>query len=451
MADRKIVLIHGYSASGEAFNVWRDALVNAGWKREQLVTVSYESLTNEVSIRDIAEGFDRLLRQNLQLTEGEPFDAIVHSTGMLVLRSWLTRQGVADDRRKRLKHLIALAPATFGSPLAHKGRSFLGALVKGRKAFGPDFLEAGDMVLDALELGGSFGWDLAHRDLFSETEFYNDKRTTPYVFVFVGDRGYRGLSSIANESGTDGTVRWAGTALNSRKIVFDLTADCAEGNRVQLAKWTQDDVPMHPIANVDHGSILSEPPEPLVRMVVDALQVNSSATYATWLDDANAVTEATLAAMPRWQQFVVRAIDERGDGIRDWNLQLAFDDGKSLTPFTQDVHVYKGDASYRAFHVDLEQVEKMMTDPSAPVQLTAQLYASTGTKRVLYTGVFANRQEVEAPDNAGTWYGTLNLSTTLPGGATQLFHPFTTTFLELRLDRDPLTGPGMVIRLEEQT
>ena len=65
--------------------------------------------------------------------------------------------------------------------------------------------------------------------------------------------------------------------------------------------------------------------------------------------------------------------------------------------------------------------------------------------------MLADRADVEAPDNAGTWYGTLNLSTTLPGGATQLFHPFTTTFLELRLDRDPLTGPGMVIRLEPQT
>ena len=208
---------------------------------------------------------------------------------------------------------------------------------------------------------------------------------------------------------------------------------------------------MHPIANVDHGSILSEPPEQLVHLVVEALQVNSSATYASWLEEANTATEGTLAAMPRWQQFVVRAIDERGDGIRDWNLQLAFDDGQSLKPFGQDVHVYKGDASYRAFHVDLKQVEKMMTDPSAPVQLTAQVYASTGTKRVLYTGVLADRADVEAPDNAGTWYGTLNLSTTLPGGATQLFHPFTTTFLELRLDRDPLTGPGMVIRLEPQT
>ena len=112
-------------------------------------------------MRDIAEGFDKLLRQRAGLADDAPFDVMVHSTGMLVLRAWLTRRGAAERRLARVKHVIALAPATFGSPLAHKGRSFLGALVKGRKAFGPDFLEAGDQVLDALELGGRFTWQLA--------------------------------------------------------------------------------------------------------------------------------------------------------------------------------------------------------------------------------------------------------------------------------------------------
>jgi hypothetical protein len=35
----------------------------------------------------------------------------------------------------------------------------------------------------------------------------------------------------------------------------------------------------------------------------------------------------------------------------------------------------------------------------------------------------------------------------LPGGAVRFLHPFTTTFIEVRLDREPLTGPGMVVRL----
>ena len=453
MANRPLILLHGYSADGSAFGAWRTLLREAGWTSEQLYTVSYESLTNEVSVRDIAEGFDKVLRQRVGLADDEPFDVMVHSAGMLVLRAWLTRRGMTAQRRARVKHVIALAPATFGSPLAHKGRSFLGALVKGRKQLGPDFLEAGDQVLDALELGSRFGWDLSHTDLFGTECFYDSKRTTPYVFVFCGARGYRGMSAQANSPGTDGAVRWAGCALNSRKVVLDLTADCADTARVQALDWTQDDVPMHPIANVDHGSILSAPPPALQQMVIDALRVSSRPSYAAWCKRADTTVRSTREAMVPWQQFVVRAVDERGDGIRDWNLQLGLRDGAMLEPFTQDVHVYSGDASYRSFHVNLSQLKDSAVLRGRPRRLTAQLYASTGTQRVLYTSAMVDTTgvgvAVAAPNRAGTWHGSLDLSSVLPGGAVRFFHPFTTTFIEVRLDREPLTGPGMVVRLHE--
>lgn len=448
MAERPLVLLHGYSSDGAAFDRWRRALHAAGWSPEQLVTVSYESLTNEVSVRDIAEGFDKLLRQRAGLADDAPFDVMVHSTGMLVLRAWLTRRGAAERRLARVKHVIALAPATFGSPLAHKGRSYLGALVKGRKAFGPDFLEAGDQVLDALELGGRFTWQLADADLFGTQSFYDSSRTTPYVFVFCGTRGYRGLGAITNSPGTDGTVRWAGCALNSRKLVLDLSVECDEASRVQAADWTQDDVPLHPIAGVDHSSIMSAPPAALVHLVVEALGVRSRAAYQDWSAAARLVVREALDALVPWQQFVVRAVDERGDPVPDWNLQLALADGSTVEPFTQDVHVYRGDPSYRCFHVNLSKLRDTALLSGRPRRLTAQLYASTGTQRVLYSGALTDPAGAERPNRAGTWCGTLDLSSVLPGGAVRFFHPFTTTFVELRLDREPLTGPGMVIRVD---
>ena len=285
--------------------------------------------------------------------------------------------------------------------------------------------------------------------MFGSECFYDSKRTTPYVFVFCGARGYRGLGALANSPGTDGTVRWAGCALNSRKVVLDLSADCEDDARVQVLDWTQDDVPMHPIANVDHGSILSAPPPALTQMVIDALRVSSRPTYVAWCEGAEAAVRATREAMVPWQQFVVRAVDERGDGIRDWNLQLGLSDGATLEPFTQDVHVYGADPSYRSFHVNLSQLKDSAVLRGRARRLTAQLYASTGTQRVLYSGAMVDTARVEAPNRAGTWYGSLDLSSVLPGGAVRFFHPFTTTFIELRLDREPLTGPGMVVRLHE--
>ena len=118
MAKYPIVLIHGYGDKGESFKAWRDALVSRGYETSEIHLASYVTLNNEVTIKDIAEGLDRALRNVEGLHNDEPFDAIVHSIGMLVIRAWLTS---FTGRAKRLKRLIGLAPATFGSPLAAKG------------------------------------------------------------------------------------------------------------------------------------------------------------------------------------------------------------------------------------------------------------------------------------------------------------------------------------------
>src|SRR3954468_11995344 len=126
---RPLVMIHGYSSEGTAFNPLRDALKQSRVDPIDIDICTYVSLNNEVTIKDIAEGLDRAFRSHPVLkNEDQEFDAIVHSTGMLVLRSWLTNYGAhasANRRLQRLKHLIGLAPATWGSPQAHKGRSWL--------------------------------------------------------------------------------------------------------------------------------------------------------------------------------------------------------------------------------------------------------------------------------------------------------------------------------------
>src|SRR5579872_3941657 len=169
---RPLVLIHGYSADGHAFEPLRAALREKHIDSTDIDICSYVSLNNEITIKDIAEGLDRAFRNHPKLKdEDQDFDAIVHSTGMLVLRSWLTNYGAAvatNKRLKRLKHLIGLAPATWGSPQAHKGRTWLGTLVKGNRQIGPDFLDAGDQVLKGLELGSAFTWELAHADLLGK-------------------------------------------------------------------------------------------------------------------------------------------------------------------------------------------------------------------------------------------------------------------------------------------
>src|ERR1700742_1202546 len=110
--SRPLVLIHGYSAEGLDFTKLCKALQQKGIAAVDIDIANYVSLNNEITIKDIAEGLDRAFRNHSVLRdETQEFDAIVHSTGMLVIRAWLANHGLpvkANRRLARLKHLIGL-------------------------------------------------------------------------------------------------------------------------------------------------------------------------------------------------------------------------------------------------------------------------------------------------------------------------------------------------------
>lgn len=438
MPPLPVVLIHGYSDKGTSFQNWVNKLRKRGY---DIRTCSYKTLTNEVTIQDIAEGLDRALCEEIGLNSDEDFDVIVHSTGMLVIRSWLTAYA---KRKSRLKHLICLAPASFGSPLAHKGRSWLGGIFKGNKEWGPDFLEAGNRILDGLELGSRFTWDLAEKDLLGEVPYYGPKKDTPYVFSFCGTEGYDGIRMLLNENGTDGTVRWAGCALNTRKIFLDLTKNIdEENNRILIPDWSNIDIPLIPIKGANHRLILVDPPDELVDMVHDALSVETEQSLNEWYNNAISHTQKVKDELTKWQQFVFRATDERGDPITDYYVQLEGRRKNGKTENLQefmDVHIYSSDPSLRNFHVNLSDLK-----PESLQSLSLNLIACTGTSLVSYNGFGAsNFGETEANEyeNLGTWHATIDLTNLLRNSNIKFFYPFTTTLVELRLNREPLPLKG---------
>jgi hypothetical protein len=430
-----IVLIHGYSDQATAFEPWKKILESRGFDVKNIHACSYRSLTNEVTIRDVAEGFDRALGMEAELDRDEPFDAIVHSTGMLVIRAWLSAYA---NRRDRLRHLIGLAPATFGSPLAHKGRSWLGALFKGNHHLGPDFLEAGDRILDGLEIGGRFTWDLAHQDILGPETFYGPTKRTPYVFIFAGNGTYAGVRKIVQDDATDGVVRWAGCALNTRKIVLDLTQDPSRGlgKRATVAPWKNIDAPLIFADGKNHSTILNDPGDQLSGMVESALSVNSAAAYADWYTSALKKNRPIVQRVDQWQQFIVRATDERGDPISDYNVQL-FTRAKSgreseIRQFDVDVHTYRGDASLRCFHVNLTKIGLDTLE-----NLWIRVMASSGSQLVGYQGYGGSDASGD-----GDWDAELDISSLADDAGVKFFFPFTTTLIELRLNREPLPLTG---------
>jgi pimeloyl-ACP methyl ester carboxylesterase len=450
MARRPIVLLHGYGGSAESLEKWREILLEHDYDATEVHLGGYLSLSNEITIKDLAEAFDRALRMQRGLDDDEDFDAIVHSTGGLVLREWLTTYA---RRRKRVKRIIALAPAMFGSPLAHKGRSWLGAIFRGERERGPDFMEAGTQILSGLEMGSSYTWQLAHRDLLTEQPAYGEGPDTPYPFVFIGVDGYGGLRGrFVNPGGSDGTVRWAAAGLNVRKLNVDLRQEpgLEKEPSVKLAPWSNVNVPLVFVGDCNHGTIASDPPRELVEMTMAALSVDGFDDYTAWAE-RYAGTEQRERALGRkhsWQQFVLHAVDERGDPVPDYFIELGtVEDGEfvALEDFSLDIHPFTDDPSYRCFHVDLDDLK-----PDERRTLQLRLIAQSGTELVAYYGhgsetFTARGDEREEP---GKWDAKIDLTPWLHDEKVRFFYPFTTTLVEISLNREPMPPTGVSTLLE---
>ncbi|HEY3706399.1 MAG TPA: hypothetical protein VGL22_15155 [Terracidiphilus sp.] len=470
----RVLLIHGYSAGGEDFTHWRDALAAKGIATADIEIANYVTLNNEVTIKDLGEAFDRALRYT-RFPDGDrgedwTFDAMVHSTGMLVLRQWLTGDPYPNDpkrsRVRRLKHLVGLAPATFGSPQAKKGRSWLGALVKGNKHFGPDFMNAGNEVLDGLELASRYTWNLAHKDMLNDPPLYNKGDQSPYVAVFIGNHAYDGIAALSNSPGCDGTVRWAGCSLDTRKITLDFRRTPqipggAPGQRYAISQWSTNRLaaPIIAVENQDHGSIVANPRPEVVDRVVQFFGISTDAAYSSWEDEALNFSAPARAVMDRrngtktvdegkgWQQIVIHMVDDHEDGVTDYNLQIFHEtddpDTPSSVPLTADT--YSTDNSYRCFYIQL--TEDMLNLESTGKRMWVELIASSGSELIEYMAYAddsGNPQRLAITSHDPTAGQPVRMDITdLTKGGDSLFYAYTTTLMEIFVEREPMPLKGV--------
>jgi hypothetical protein len=202
----------------------------------------------------------------------------------------------------------------------------------------------------------------------------------------------------------------------------------------------------------------------MVQLIVDFLKVGEKdqLTYEEWFQRADGLRQKAIGKMlvnptrgqnlaeearifyghlfargegelDGWQQFVVHAKDERGDPVTDYLLEVLRPNGLGgWEPFEEmytSVHAYSTDPSYRCFHIRLP---KGITKQGNSLRI--RINASTGTELIVYQGyegeqngktLQAEAQPVELDvkdlgEDAGT-----------------LFYPFTTTLIEIILNREP--------------
>ena len=392
MSNRDVLIVHGWSDTSKSFSPLADFLKGSGFNAVGLWLGDYISLDDDVKIEDVAKRMEALVQNKLQKGEIKaPFDMIVHSTGGLVARQWVSTYYLDDASKCPMKRLIMLAPANFGSKLASMGQSLLGRVLKGWN----NWFHTGKEMLSALELSSPFQWDLVQRDLLvpdGQTDsraVYGENGVWP--FVLVGTHPYpSALRQIVNEDGADGTVRAAAANLNTRGVTIDFSRD--EFNP-EVRFWQNRSNVTFPFAVLPdrtHASII-EPNKPDIKadqaaqqrlgeMIVGALNCDTFDTYQKMAVEWRQISENTASLTAddsaraalfsgsqqspeffhQYIQVNVQVVDDHGADVTDYVLEFSGPDYKRNDAPTvyfhrevlEDVHTNGSNAAYRCFFVD---------------------------------------------------------------------------------------------------
>jgi len=153
----QLIFVHGWSVTTTAtYGQLPDALAevaaaaNLDISIEHIYLGKYVSFQNEVTLDDIARGFNQALHDlpnNQQ--QIQPFSCITHSTGGPVVRHWIDQfYGAEHLGQLPLRHLVMLAHANHGSALAVLGQKRVSRISSWFKN-----IEPGLRILDWLSLG----------------------------------------------------------------------------------------------------------------------------------------------------------------------------------------------------------------------------------------------------------------------------------------------------------
>lgn len=460
MENTYTLIIHGWSDCTASFVEMKKRLEERGIGNvESILYADYQSREDNITFNDVIDGLNRqMIDLGLIRPDGTSkfeLNVIVHSTGGLVIRHWVWRY--YNDRIEDcpVKRIVMLAPANFGSPLAHRGKSFLGRLVKGRWKVG-DFLEVGRRLLNGLELASPYQWELAHRDLFyPQKTFYQRDRIQ--LTILTGIEDYAGIRGWVNKPGTDGTVVIAGSSMDSVKLNLDFS-DSDAPYRWQKTK-TANDYAFGVLEGLDHGTITSEFEKgegEIIDLTTEALSISSQEQFSEFRSKIKEITDVTYSKnagrshnkYSRYQQFIIRAVDDHDIGIRDYTIEFYiyksakeeerligkeryFNQTEQMLSeefhrvFTREFHTHSKDSSYRRLLVNMADMNELIEKAKmqlGPFVLSMKIFVP-GIDRGIY-------YDLDSLQNVVIYH-----SDNKDLGTPMFFYGNTTTLVELKVKR----------------
>src|SRR5579864_891279 len=366
----------------------------------------YVSFEDEVTLDDIARGFQEALQQVVvpKLPPGERFACITHSTGGPVVRKWLDLfHGPDGLSASRMSHLVMLAPANHGSALAQLGKSTIS-----RIKFLFEGAEPGQRVLDWLGLGSAEQWELNLRALD-----YRYVENGVFPFVLTGQRidrqMYDHLNSYTGEAGSDGVVRACAANMNFNYLCFEQQGgELVLRRKVRTQKTAFGILPGRSHSGAKMGilrSVQLEQPHPTVEWVTKCLAVTDAAGYGQICDELDALTAATqeqerFEDVPkligttryvtgRYSMFTFKMKDDRGESLRDYDLLLTA--GPDYSPdelpdgFFKDRQRNSVNPGHLTYYLDHDRMSGGLSAAAAQQKLGFRIVARPGSGLAHYT------------------------------------------------------------------
>lgn len=399
MNKKPVVILHGYSDNSKSFEPLARFLKSHGFQVVDLWLADYLSMYDELTIEDLGQAMGTALDAHKIPRSPKSFDLIAHSTGGLVVRSYLAHYFYGHPEKCPIEHLVLLAPANFGSPLAALGKSMLGRLFKG---WSWDHLfQTGTRILQALELASPISWELARKDLFDpKNPLFKVKNL--YTTVLIGTEAYDGLRELAHENGSDGTVRVSTANLNARYLRLNFEGE--DSMKLEEIPGQYDPIAFGVLYGFNHGTIVNPEKQtaeqsPLGELILESLAITSKSQYRDHLEKLKKITAETFQKgkmnknsehYHEYQNLSVRVYDQYKEMIPDYFLEF-FEENNDpkdkvmrqiQSEILEKVRLYSGNGSYRSLLFDITDLREKILKPGHEIDMSIAVAAKS--ERISY-------------------------------------------------------------------
>lgn len=324
MSKQHVLFLHGWSGDTTSYGKIPELLQNEGYSVIELFLGQYTSGDDMLSIDDYSIAMEHAVndpKNNIH----KPFDIVIHSTGALIVRKWLSDYH-KNATASPVRNFIMAAPANNGSRLAGYGKKLP--------------WDWGNKVLYALELGSAYTWNLNWDwmnnqlqnsipgiKLFHLQGLRNDIDFPKLIekidnFFHVDIPGFE-------ESGSDNTVRFCAANLNMKGIKLKVNETIQAGAIKQI-----NDIPVIVFPDKSHfGS---------KHGILASIENQNDPVYQTIitiLSGDNPVSSPN-DSFPLFSMLNIRVVDQLGNPVEDFITRFYF--GKeNETDQIQIVHRYE--------------------------------------------------------------------------------------------------------------